>query len=286
MNPLINTILSGLFLILGAIAVYTMMSVMGKREPPNPKLFTGIHRYAGWIFTGIFIFMVVIMLLRLDQYWEEPSSRINLHISLAVFLAMLLLIKIVIPRIFPKLKKHMFSFGIGVFLTAFTMVMVTGGRYVIRKVEQLPYVSHAGLAQNMMDLDLGRELFIQECSSCHMLRDIMMPRSPESWEQVVNEMVALADPRISSAEAGQILHYLVNTHIPEKIPARKEADLVDQHCLPCHEAKTVYAERYSRKGWEEVVRKMNEYDPDIVPMDKIDQIVDYLMENQPGGNGK
>lgn len=285
MNPLINTILSGLFLILGAVAVFAMMSVMGKRETPNQKAYARIHRYMGWIFAAVYIFMAVIMLLRMDQYWEEPSSRVNLHISLAVLLFMLLLIKILIPRLFPKMRKHMFSFGIGVFITAFIMVMSTGGYYAVRKIEKLPYISHAELSQHMLDLELGRELFIQECSSCHMLKEIMLPRSPESWEQVVNEMVALADPRISSAEAGQILHYLTRTHVPEKMPLQKEANSVEQHCLPCHEAKMIYDQRYSRKGWEEVVKKMHEYDPDLVPLDKIDQIVDYLMENQPARNG-
>lgn len=281
MNPLYTTIIAGLFLLLGGLAVYTMMMVMGKRELRKPGLYTKIHRYAGWLFVVTYFFMLIVMLRRLDQYWEVFSPRINLHISLGILLSILLLIKVIIPRIFPKMKKYMFFLGIAVFLTAYTLVAVSGGHYIIRKIEKLPYISHAELAQHMLDLNLGRELFIKECSSCHMLDDIMMPRSPESWEKVVNEMVALADPRISSAEAGQILHYLRNTHIPEKIEPG-EPDSAEQHCLPCHEPQTIYAQRYSRKGWREVVKKMNEYDPDIVPLDKIEQIVDFLMKNQPG----
>ena len=282
MNPLFNTIVSGIFILLGAAAVYTMMAVWGKRESAKPESYIKIHKYSGWAFVFIYIFMAGVMVARLDQYWEEPASRINLHITLGVLLFMLLLIKVTIPRVFPKMKKHMFQLGIGVFLTAYTLVMITGGHFLVRKIEKLPYVSHAELHQRMLDLDLGREIFIRECSACHLLENIMTPRSPESWEQVVNEMVVLADPRISTAEAGQILHYLRNTHVPEIIEQPGRADLIEQHCLPCHDAKMIYAQSYSREGWREVVRKMHEYDPEIVPLDKLDQIVDYLMENQPG----
>jgi hypothetical protein len=132
----------------------------------------------------------------------------------------------------------------------------------------------------MLDERLGKELFIDKCATCHMLERIMQPRSVQSWETVVNEMVSLASPRITLDEAGQILHYLTLTHVPRTKEIPVEATLTQRHCLPCHEPAELFTKRYNRAGWAEIVRKMHKYDPDIVPLEKTDEIVDFLLKNQ------
>lgn len=52
--PLLSTIASFLFLVLGAVAVYTMMARMGKKEISNPDVYRKVHRIAGWSFTMLF----------------------------------------------------------------------------------------------------------------------------------------------------------------------------------------------------------------------------------------
>jgi hypothetical protein len=220
------------------------------------------------------------MLERVESYWEESSPRIALHVALAVALFFLLAVKVLIPRFFSGLGKNLFFLGIGVYVTAFTLVGITGGYYLVRVVKSVPYVSHAEIPRHILDERLGKELFISKCSTCHMLKDIMKPRSVESWEQVVNEMVELAEPRINIDEASQILHYLTLTHVPEPFSGFEKASLIEKHCLPCHQPKEIYGQSLSRTAWKEIVEQMNEYDSEIVPKDKINEIVDFLSKGQ------
>lgn len=280
MGPLVSSIVSGIFLVAGAVALYTMLSIQGGRKVSNPKLFVLIHKAAGWLFVLSFVVMFVFMLERIEDYWEESAARIALHVTLAVALFLLLAIKVLLAKYFKGLSKNLFPVGILVYLMAFTLVGITGGYYLMRLLSKTPYISHARLAERMYDERLGKELFITKCSTCHSLDRIMQPRSIASWEKVVNDMVAIADPRIKPDEAEQILYYLTQTHVPKAYEGTAEASLVDTHCLPCHNAQDIYMNHYNRTGWMEIVQQMNKYDPEIVPADKIGEIVDYLLQNQ------
>jgi len=280
MDPLVSTILSGIFLVVGATAVYFMMAKMGRKEAAHPERYTRLHRWFGWIFVVLFLVLFISMLERIESYYEESSPRITFHVVLSVALFLLILVKVSIPRFFKMLGKHLFLLGIGVYLTAFTLVTITAGYYIIWKYEDEPYISHAEIPEHIKDINLGKELFIVKCSTCHLLESIMQPRSLESWEKIINEMVKIAEPRISIAEANQILHYLNATHTPEKKSVPASASLLEKHCLPCHNAKEIWSQSYSRSGWREIVKKMNEYDPEIVPLEKTGELVDFLIKNQ------
>jgi len=280
MNPLTSTILSGIFLLIGAAAVYFMMTKMGRKEIPHPDRYTRLHKWSGWVFVVLFLVLFVFMLERIENYYEEASPRITFHVVLSVALFLLILIKVSIPRYFKMLGKHLFFLGTAVYLTAFTLVTITAGYYIIWNYEQEPYISHADFPEHLKDVDLGKELFILRCSTCHLLKNIMKPRSREAWEKVVNEMVKIAEPRITADEANQILHYLYAVLTPEEKALPETASLLEKHCLPCHEAKEIWSHTYSRSGWREVVKTMNQYDPEIVPLEKLEELVDFLMENQ------
>jgi hypothetical protein len=276
--PLWNTIISLVFLALGGIALYTMLSIHGRLQAPDYQRYARLHRWAGWLFVGLFLVVFVFMLARIESYWEESSARIALHVTLAIALFCLLTIKVLIPRFFPKLLKNMFVLGTSVYLLAFTLVWITAGYYIIWKYEDDPYISKASLTEHMMDQELGKELFIDECGTCHQLSEIMLTRSVTSWEEVVNRMIKLAEPRITSDEGAQILNYLIQTHTP-KIP--KEGSVMEKYCLPCHQKPSeILRLRYSRSDWLAVVQQMREYGPEIIPADKSGEIVDFLLETQ------
>lgn len=280
MDPLISTIFSGVFLVIGGAAVYFMMAKMGRKELVHPDRYIVLHKWFGWIFVVLFLVLFVSMLERIESYYEESSPRITFHVVLSVALFLLILIKISIPRFFRMLGKHLFALGLAVYLTAFTLVTITAGYYIIWQYKEEPYIYHADIPEHIKDINLGKELFIVKCSTCHLLENIMQPRSVESWEKIVNEMVKIAEPRITLDEANQILHYLNATHTPERIAVPATASLLEKHCLPCHSAKEIWSHSYSRSGWREIVKKMNEYDPEIVPLEKTGELVDFLIKNQ------
>jgi hypothetical protein len=276
-NPLWSTIISIAFLILGGIALYTMFSVQGRRQAPDYRRYAAWHRMAGRLFAILFLVMFIFMLQRVENFWEESPPRIALHVTFAVALLFLLALKVLIPRFFPKLLKSMFSLGTTVYLLAFTLVWITAGYYLVRQYRGTPYLSHAELPLHVFDTDLGKQLFIARCSTCHLLENIMQRRDVQSWEEVVSKMIELAAPRITPTEGAQILHYLAQTHTPLTV---KGETILEQHCLPCHKPIEIFETNYSRASWREVVIQMRAYGPGFIPEEKVDEIVDYLVRMQ------
>lgn len=280
MSPFLSTILSGIFLLAGALAVYTLMALQGGRTPANPRLYLNIHRAAGWVFVILFAVVFLFMMARVKDYWEEHSPRIAIHVTLSVALVALLAAKVLIPRLFPKLKPNLLFLGLTVYILSFTMVGITAGYYLIWRYEESPRVSRRELPAHMLVESLGKELFIERCSVCHVLKEIMTPRSADAWEKVINDMIAIAEPRITHAEGEQILHYLAQTHQPKHFEGTADSTPVQRHCLPCHDATEVFAKRYTREGWTAIVRQMTEYDPQTVPPEKYEEITNYLLRTQ------
>jgi hypothetical protein len=239
-----------------------------------------LHKIMGWLFVVLFLVMFSFMLPRMDDFWEESAPRIAIHVALSVALLFLLAVKILVARYFKRLAKNLFLLGIVVYGTGFTLVSISGGYYIARLLSRTPYIAHSELDGHLFDETLGKEFFITRCSLCHSLDRIMRFRSVESWEEVINEMVELAEPRINPDEARQILYYLSKTHVPKPYEGPTDASPVQEHCLPCHVPSEIYEKRFSRAGWTEILYQMNGYSPEIVPDDKIESIVDYLLEEQ------
>lgn len=279
MIPPVSTILSSIFLVFGAIAVFTMLKHMGGSQDQKAVL-VKIHRWAGWGFAVLFLMLFIFMVERAEEYWEASSARIALHVALAVASFFLLLVKVMIPRFFRRLSKHLFAIGVSLYLLGFTLVLITAGYYLIWKVREIPYISHAELPAHILDVELGKQLFIDECSTCHILDRIMRPRSISAWENIVNEMVALAAPRITVDEAAQILHYLKQTHVPQKVEMPQAPIPLQKYCLPCHARHEIFSEDHTKMEWTAIVQRMREYGPDIIPEERIEEIVDFLLEEQ------
>jgi hypothetical protein len=257
------------------------MALQGGRKPANPRLYIWIHRIAGWTFVVLFTVIFIFMLARIKDYWEESSPRIALHVVLSCALVVMIAAKALIPRVFPKLRGNLFALGFATYVVSFAMVAVAAGYYIVWRYKEPRAISHAELQTHMLEESLGKEMFIGKCSICHDLKDIMTPRSPQAWEKVVNDMITLAEPRITRAEGEQILGYLAKTHVPQSFRGPESATLLQQHCLPCHDATEIFSGRQlGRDAWAEIVRQMTAYDPEIVPPDKIDEIADYLLKTQ------
>jgi len=278
-GPFLSTVASVCFLFIGAVAVYTMMARMGGKVS-NPDAYNKVHRLAGWSFTTFFAILYIYMLVRVASHTDEFTSRITVHFTLAITMLCLLAIKISVPRIFPNLSRHLFFLGVGVYLLAFPMVFITAGYHIQKLVTNEPYVYHSNFDKNFADERLGKEFLILKCSACHVLETILKPRSEAAWGNVLNRMVLLAQPRISEGEANQILAYLTKNYIPRRIEVPAGATLIEQHCLPCHQAPDIYKTHYNLVAWKVIINKMSELDKEIVPPDKIDQIADYLMKTQ------
>lgn len=284
-GPLLSTAASVTFLIIGAVAVYTMMATMGKHEVINPDRYRKLHRMAGWSFAALFVSIFVYMIIRLRNNTDEYTARITFHFTLAIALLCLIAIKVSIARYFPNLGKHLFSLGVGVYLLAFPMVLITAGYHAEKLITHKPYVYHSDFDSSFADERLGKEFLIMKCSTCHPLQSILKPRSKKAWGNIVSRMVLFAQPRISNGEANQILAYLAKNFIPKTTALPSNASLIEKHCLPCHAEKDVYRTPYNFIAWKVIIRKMSEYDENIVQPDKVEAIAEYLVKTQQSMNG-
>lgn len=278
LQPIWSTAISLVFLLVGGIAVYIMLAVQGRRDAPDYSRYVRWHRRAGWLFVILFLGMFIFMVARIQNYWEESSARIALHVVLSMALFLLLVLKAAIPRFFPNLLKHMFPLGVSVYLAAFTLVWITAGYFLVWKYQGVPYLYHGEYPSHLLEEDIGKLLFIDKCSTCHLLENIMQARSAQSWEDVVSRMVELAAPRIRPGEGAQILHYLSRTHIPEPRP---QGTVLERFCLPCHSRPSeILVGDHSRNEWLEIVLEMREYGPEIIPADQVEGIVDFLVQDK------
>lgn len=279
MAPLLSALLTVLFLLLGLGAVTVMLLRLGRPDvPPTPRLLL-LHRVFGWGFTAIFLVMLATMFDRFYAYWEEDPARIVAHYSAAFALMLILLLKVSIPRFFPGFRKHLFFLGTSLYLVAFLVAASALSHYLVRMTQNQPYISHAVLSA-APDLELGKQLTIDRCRTCHVLDSVLRTRTAIEWEKVVGSMAKLAWPRIRPDEAKQILHYLVTTRVPKTGTATTGFPDLDLHCLSCHEPDEIFLKKRTRKEWEELTRRMSDSAPLLVPLAQTDRIVEALVEAQ------
>lgn len=276
----LSAITSLVILVVGFLAIYTMARLQGGKPVTNPRRLVRLHKTFGYIFTVLFLCMFTYMVWRLPDYWEESSARIAYHAALALSAFAMLTFKVAVPRYFPRLNGYLFWTGTVLYTLVFALVGVSGGYYILWNVKGKQYnISHVPKS-SVLDENLGKQLLVMKCSGCHVLDSILRPRSEEAWGTVVEDMVVLAAPRITADEGRQILYYLSMKHTPRKPPAQPGAGILEQHCLPCHKATEIFKAHHSKEEWIAIVKQMNQNAPDIVPLDKVEEIADYLSRTQ------
>lgn len=255
------------------------MNQLGRpASQPSPRRIA-LHRAFGWVFTAAFLVMFGTMFGRFYAYWEEDPARIVAHYTAAFALLMLLLLKVSIPRYYPGFRKYLFPLGTSVLLLAFLTTASALAHYLVRMTQQTPYISHASIS-SAPDLELGKQLFIERCRTCHLLDKILKIRTKESWEKIVDSMAKLAWPRIKPDEARQILFYLGETRTARASPTVTGFPILDQRCMVCHEPGEILLKPRTRKEWDEIVIRTAKEAPEILSTDLHIPIVDALMAAQ------
>ena len=108
-GPFFSTLMSFIFLLTGALALYTMMARMGQKTVSRPDVYTKIHRIAGWSFATLFVGFFIYMMTRLANYTDEFTARITFHFTLAIALLCLLAMKISVVKI-SRISVKIYSF--------------------------------------------------------------------------------------------------------------------------------------------------------------------------------
>ncbi|HIE26893.1 TPA: hypothetical protein EYP66_06375 [Candidatus Poribacteria bacterium] len=200
MSPALNAWLGLIFVVAGAVSVFTMLEIRGRPKLNfSSKTLIMIHRISGYIFVLIYLALVVFMAIKLSKYQVELSPRANIHILLAVAMLPILAIKLLIARIYKKLSGELLFLGVTLFTLGFSLNVTTGGYYLMRNFSGI-YVSPTG----------ARSLTDTKCSRCHTLeRAYSGVRTKEGWESIVKRMRGFDEEWILGSDVPEIVDYLV-----------------------------------------------------------------------------
>ena len=119
MSIVVSVILAGLFVFLAGFNVWNMLTGM---SAGRSRLWTQIHRVAGYAFIALFVILCYFMFLRVKGWSDELPARLLLHMVLALSLAPLLFVKVIVARYQKAARDLLLALGIGIFAIAFSLV--------------------------------------------------------------------------------------------------------------------------------------------------------------------
>ena len=280
MTPFFNSSLAILFIVFGIAATFIMLELRGApKDRPINTLSIKIHRLLGWIFTGIFIILIIVMILKTMGLQEEVSPRVALHIVLALALVPILVIKLVIVRRYPRLSKTLIAFGPGVLILAVALSGITAGYYFLHSSD-IKYVSIAEFDNKILDDKLGQRSNWSRCTGI-VYRAF---KSQDGWTTTINRMASLDAPNISSFDVKQSIHFLVTRQ--ESLKGEDESDLkeaigktiMETKCSACHALDRIVRTTKEKDKWEKTVSRMIDYsgDPVYLTQKTKEELIDYL----------
>ncbi|TAK67112.1 MAG: hypothetical protein EPO24_00885 [Bacteroidetes bacterium] len=243
MDTLGNAILGIVFLALSAAGTFLMFHLWGypfdhaKLKSSAPPRLMLLHRFIGYAYGVIYVYMMMQMVPRLWSYEIEFPARTVAHLLLGMSIGVILIVKISIVRFFKHLESAVIPF-LGILLFLFTFLLIglsvpfamkevylhrsaVGGSAFseenLQRVKML--LLKAGLPasapleelSSVKNLKKGRDVLLSKCVQCHDMRTILVkPRTPEQWMQTVNRMAerALFTP-ISEEEQWHVTSYLI-----------------------------------------------------------------------------
>lgn len=126
--------LACLFVFLAGFNVWIMLTGRAL-SARRARLWTQIHRVAGYAFIALFAILCYFMLLRIKGLSDELSPRIVLHMGLALVLAPLLLVKVIVARYLKASRGWLMALGTGIFAIAFTLVTLNVSIYYLRAAD-------------------------------------------------------------------------------------------------------------------------------------------------------
>ena len=243
-GPSLNAILGIAFFISGTAATFLMYHCWGypydkekhKSSAPESLVFT--HRLLGYIYLGIYVYLMVQMVPRMWNYQVELPARTVVHLACGMLIGAILFAKIMIVRFFKHLEGPLIPF-LGTTLWLCTcLVVFLSIPFSMResflhsqalpdsaaRAENLKRVSQSlqdiGLTEEALlnetastnGLTLGREVLLNQCTKCHDLRHVLAKnRTASKWRSTVTRMAGLSTTLapIDEAQQWQVTAYLI-----------------------------------------------------------------------------
>ena len=267
MDTWLNVLLGLTFLALGIVNMLLMFHLWGypfdeaagKSSAP-PRLMR-IHRFTGYAFLAIYVFLMAKMLPRIWHYQIELPPRSVMHLTLGLAIGIILIVKISIVRFFKHLEGSLVPF-LGVTMVICTVLLVGlsvpfvfkeqylsqqafGSVLSKENLERLktllpragfPKEANVDKLASTQGLETGRRVLLSKCVQCHDLRTVLVkPKPPDVWLQTVNRMAdrAVIGKPFNTEERWHVAAYLVaiSPDLQQALVAKREQDMESQAAL-------------------------------------------------------
>jgi cytochrome bd-type quinol oxidase subunit 2 len=166
----LSSALGIVFVLLGIAAVWLIFDASRRTHSATAReRIIRAHRIFGYLFIGLFCWMVFLMVLRTGAAADELPVRSTLHILMALVLVPLLLVKILVARYYKSFTAVLVPLGLMIFTLAFVLVGSSAGPYLLRSstVKRLSVQDIKGTTE--IDLAAAEQIMLKRCSRCHTL---------------------------------------------------------------------------------------------------------------------
>ncbi len=166
-----KSILAVFFLLAGTIALFSMLTLMGKTErKADAKLLRKLHKGAGLVFA---ILLLVISYFCV-KYWasagDQISTRAVIHGVLAFAVIIIFVLKLLIARFYRQFLKFVPVMGLTVFALSFIVFKTSAGYFFLRTLcADVEFSKISALSSPVLEgeTDKGAALFKSKCATCH-----------------------------------------------------------------------------------------------------------------------
>lgn len=180
---LFKTLLSLLSILLGTIALVSMLEITGRKEPTlSLTALRTVHRLNGIVYFIAFFFIGYLCLKYVSRVDAELSPRSALHGMFAACIAVAFGLKLLFVRAYKNYYPYARLMGLSMVVMTFLLFALSGGYYFVAKVigqGDRPVKATAsaepsnrlsitvGVPTDNESIAKGLELFGAKCSFCH-----------------------------------------------------------------------------------------------------------------------
>ena len=240
MSTSMSAILGLIFLGLANASVFLMFKLWGypfdkeTHTSAAPRSLMLLHRFIGYAYAILYVFMMWHMVPRLWNYQVELPPRTVAHLMLGITIGVLILVKIAILRFFRHFEESMPYIGTCLLICTYLLIGLSvpftfreaalrtqtsafsdeGIARTRRLLENAGLPTEAPLDQlaSKRKLRDGQYVLQRKCVVCHDLRTILAkPRTPPDWVRLVNRMAIkpmIGEP-IHQEEEWSVSAYLI-----------------------------------------------------------------------------
>lgn len=187
---LASSVFSVLWFICGAIAVFTMLFMLGGRPGESSRsLIRWLHRIFGAMFSLGYLLIAIFMIQKYQGNAPFLTHSVAFHACMGAALLPLLFIKHYIVRIAKKYLPALPYLGMTIIIVAFLVVFFSGVNNIILWIKGPKVTVQSAGSSRVVSAAIGRDILAIKCARCHGTAGLYKNIKDESqWRSTIDRM--------------------------------------------------------------------------------------------------